>query len=61
MVFGLDQVHRGNPAASLLALSAEERVEEPIHLAGERLRPHQKSHVCTSIQTDCIAVLRIQT
>jgi hypothetical protein len=50
VILGLHQVHRGHPSAGLLALAAEERVEEPVHLAGERLGLHQKSHLRTSIQ-----------
>jgi hypothetical protein len=37
VVLGLDQVHLGDPAAGL-ALTAEEGVEEAIHITGERLR-----------------------
>src|SRR5512132_2502646 len=44
-VLGLDQVDRWNPPATLLAIGAEEGIEEPVHVTREGLGLHQKGHV----------------
>jgi hypothetical protein len=46
---------------ALLAIRAEEGVEEPVHVTREGLGLHQKSHVHTSIQTVYLTRLSVET
>ena len=60
VVVGLDQVHRRNPALAGGRLF-EEGVDEPVQVAGERLRLHEKCHVVAHLPGwESIASARIK-